>query len=172
VSGRAFLSRQTRAIATLVVGVLAAVSLAGCTGLADILAPEPVRNDTGEVVQGGQSDAFSVGVGDCLGDAAAGQVSDVQVVPCGEPHDAEVFADFQLDGAEYPGAEEVTRLADEGCLSAFEDYVGLPYQRSALEITYFAPTESSWNDLGDRLVSCLLHDPAGPVSGSLKGAAR
>jgi hypothetical protein len=153
--------------------LLAGLSLTGCSALQDLVQPDAVRDETGEVVEGGQSDVFTVSVGDCLSEATAdGEVSDVPIVPCSEPHDAEIYHDFTIDGAEFPGDEEVTRLADEGCLGAFEDFVGLPYEESTLEVTYYSPTEVSWNEVDDRLVSCLIVDPAGDTTGSLEGAGR
>jgi Septum formation len=172
-----FSARNIRKQTTTALGVsallLVGLTLTGCSVLQDLVQPEPVRDETGEVVEGGQSDVFTVSVGDCLSEAASdGEVSDVPIVPCSEPHDAEIYHDFELDGTEFPGDEEVTRLADEGCLGAFEDFVGVPFDSSTLEITYYTPTEGSWNEVDDRLVSCMIMDPAGPTTDSLEGAGR
>jgi hypothetical protein len=114
-----------------------------------------------------------VSVGDCLSEAASeGEVSAVPIVPCSEPHDAEIYHDFQLEGTDYPGDEQVTTLADEGCFAAFEDFVGVPYDASTLEMTYYPPTEGSWNEVDDRLISCLILDPEGQTTDSLEGAER
>jgi hypothetical protein len=153
--------------------LLAGLTLSGCSVLQDLVEPEPVRDATGEVVEGGQGDVFTVSVGDCLTEPAeSGEVSDVPIVPCSEPHDAEIYHDFTLGGTEFPGDEEVTRLADEGCIAAFEGFVGLPFEQSTLELSYYSPTETSWNQLEDRLVSCLIFAPEGPSSGSLEDATR
>ena len=169
--------RSIRRVATTTLGtgalLLAGLTLTGCSLLNGLVEPEPVRDDSGEVVEGGQGDVFTVSVGDCLSEAASdGEVTEVPIVPCSEPHDAEIYHDFEIDGTEYPGDDEVTRLADEGCLGAFEDFVGIPYDASKLEVTYYTPTEGSWNDVDDRLVSCMILDPAGPTTDSLEGAAR
>ncbi len=167
-------ARNARKLATTILGAGALlVALTGCSVLQSLVEPEPVRDETGEVVEGGQGDAFTLSVGDCLSEAASeGEVTAVPIVPCSEPHDAEIYHDFQLEGTEYPGDEEITRLADEGCIGAFEDFVGLPYDASTLEVTYYTPTENSWNEVDDRLVSCLIVDPAGQTTDSLEGAER
>ena len=170
-------ARHIRKLATTTLGagalLLAGLTLTGCSVLNSLVEPEAVRDEAGEVVEGGQSDVFTVSVGDCLSEAQSdGEVMDVPIVPCSEPHDAEIYHDFQVEGTEYPGDEEITRLADEGCLGAFEDFVGVPYDASKLEVTYYTPTEGSWNEVDDRLVSCMIMDPAGPTTDSLEGAER
>jgi hypothetical protein len=168
--------RTIRKRATIALGagalLLSSLTLTGCSGLNAPAEPEPVRDETGEVLEGGEESAFTVSVGDCLGEAASGQVSTVPIVPCGEPHDAEVYHDFQLEGFEYPGGEEVTRLATEGCSAAFEDFAGVPYDASTLRVSFYLPTATSWKQRVDRLVSCLILDPEGQTTGSLEGAER
>ncbi|MFC0680674.1 septum formation family protein [Lysobacter korlensis] len=174
-------SRNIRTITRTAVAVsallLAGVTLSGCSALQDLLRAEPeaVRDESGRVVEGGENDVFSIEVGDCVTQdvsAEAEEVSAVPVVPCSEPHDLEVYAEFTIDGEEYPGDEQADTLATEGCLAEFGEFVGLSYEQSALDYTFYRPTEESWNEADDRLVSCLVGDPAGQVSESLKGAAR
>jgi hypothetical protein len=57
------------------------------------------------------------------------------------------------------------------CLGLFADFVGLPYDESALVMAHVHPAEDLWAD-GHRVIQCLILDPAGPVTSSLKGAAR
>jgi Septum formation len=154
--------------------LLAGLTLTGCSVLQDLVEPEPVRDETGEVVEAGEDDVFSMKVGDCVADSVSSEqeeVTEVPVVPCSEPHDLEVYAEFALDGEEYPGDEQADTLAFEGCLAEFEGFVGLRYEESTLDYTYYRPTEASWNGVDDRLVSCLILDPEGQSSGSLEGAA-
>lgn len=158
--------------AALILPLLLATVLAGC-------GPTAVRDDTGAVATAGTVDAFSVALGDCVseGGAAAAteevvEVSQVEVVPCSETHDSEVYAVFDLADGEFPGDEAVMGSADEGCYGAFADFVGLAYEDSALDFGTYFPTEESWNGFEDREVVCLLVDPAGAVTGTLEGAAR
>ena len=121
----------------------------------------------------GGTDVFTIKVGDCIststGDA---EVTEVPTVPCEEPHEVEVFHDFEITGTDYPGEDEIFAQADQGCYDAFESFVGLSYEESELDWSYYYPTEGSWQQQGDRLISCLIFDPAGTTTGSLEGAAR
>ena len=57
-------------------------------------------------------------------------VSEVPVVPCTEPHDDEVYFDFQLADGEFPGDDAVAEQSDAGCLEQFQPFVGLVYDSS------------------------------------------
>jgi hypothetical protein len=113
-------------------------------------------------------------VGQCTDQDLTGSVGEIDSVDCAEPHVAEVFALFDLDGDEYPGTAEVQRLALEGCTgSRFEDYVGLPYAESEIFAGPLVPTEETWNEADDRTVICFAGSEDGsPTEGSVKGADR
>ncbi|RPF28440.1 septum formation family protein [Georgenia muralis] len=157
--------------ASIVLPLLLLVGLTGC-------GPTAVRDDTGAVATAGTVDAFSVALGDCVSEGGAEaseevvEVSQVEVVPCAESHDSEVYAVFDLADGEFPGDEAVMGSADEGCYGAFAEFVGAAYEDSTLDFGTYFPTEESWNGFDDREVVCLLVDPAGAVTGTLKGAAR
>ena len=89
-------------------------------------------------------------------------------VPCSEPHDSEIYAAFELTQSAYPGEETTQGKADALCLPAFEEFVGEPYLESRFDFAYYYPTEESWAS-GDREVLCVIYDPVGPVTGSLRG---
>ena len=146
--------------------------LTGCSTLGGLLpAPQPERDETTqEIVEAGQADVFALRVGDCMDTPEGEVVSEVPVVPCTEPHDDEVYFDFQLADGEFPGDDAVTEQSDAGCLEQFQPFVGLAYDSSTLDFYSYRPTAESWAE-GDRVVSCVVWDPAGPVTGTLQGAA-
>lgn len=118
------------------------------------------------------SDPFQLKVGDCLpkGDRD-GLVNKVETIACNEPHVAEIYDAITVDkAAAYPGDAEMTRQAG-ACEASFEDFIGKPYSESDLRITYFHPTKDSWAH-GDREILCIVENPVGTVTGSLKGTAR
>lgn len=133
------------------------------------------RDVTGSIQRAGQLDAFDLRVGDCFDDetgeiaASMTEVFSVPAVPCGEPHDNEVFAVFDVDLASFPEQEVLDDMAFDGCLEHFEPFVGLDYQSSALEVTTLTPTYKSWHDSGDREVVCVLYHMEGEA---LKGTTR
>ena len=117
-----------------------------------------------------------IDVGTCFNDAAdegALDYTELAVVGCDEPHDNEVYHLFDApgDGA-YPGNEEIATVTQQGCLEAFEPYVGKPYTESSLLILPIPPTEVSW-DAGDREVVCAVYDAdRAELTGSMRGSAR
>jgi hypothetical protein len=117
-----------------------------------------------------------IDVGTCFndaGDEGAFDYTELAVVRCAEPHDNEVYHLFDAQGgATYPGDEQIAEVTRNGCLSAFEAYVGKPYTDSALAILPIPPSKTSWNG-GDRQVVCALYDAGRKeLTGSAKGSAR
>jgi hypothetical protein len=95
--------------------------------------------------QEGES-VFDLEVGDCIVSPGAGaeekEVERVRTVDCSELHDGEVVALFDIEGDDFPGEDALFDMALEGC----------PSEAS----TYLYPTEDSWNELGDRQITCIL----------------
>ncbi|GAA1890107.1 DUF4190 domain-containing protein [Actinomadura bangladeshensis] len=82
------------------------------------------------------------------------------VVPCTEPHRAEVVATFELPFGEppwtYPGTESVDRQARRGCEKRSKKiFADRPPPPAKLVLAYRAPDESAW-DRQSRLVLCAL----------------
>lgn len=125
---------------------------------------------------GNNQSVMALEVGQCVDDFGSGtgsEVAEVPTVDCAQPHTYEVFATFDIEGDEYPGLDQVETLAGEGCYQRFEDYVGLAYESSALDINYLYPLEDEWNEAGDREVVCFLFNLDGsPLTGSAEGSAR
>ncbi len=159
-----------------VAGSAAALSLAlsGCSVLNGIIGGgDAQRDDDGNVTEESNIDIFSLKVGDCLPESSmsGGETSDTDVVPCSDSHAYEVYYEFDLADGEFPGSDAIQAEVEAECLPAFTDFIGLEYASSTLDITWYEPTTESW-DANDRLVQCLVYDPAGDVEGSLEGAAR
>ncbi len=168
-----FALRASAAVAVTVAGV----ALTGCSLLGNIVGgggQEPQRDDDGTVTEGTESgDVFAIQVGDCLNDInVEGEVSEVPITPCDEPHDSEVFHEFELPAGDFPGNEAVNTAAEEGCAGdAFTEFVGVPYESSELYVSFYTPLESGWAS-GDRVVSCTVYDDAGKTTGTLEGSNR
>jgi hypothetical protein len=158
--------RKTRTglIVTLVVVGVAVLGLV-IAGVVAGLQPSADRNEAGEITSGGDVSAFDIQVGDCFDlPNPNGEVTDVGGVPCTDPHDAEVYGTFDIDGTDYPGTDRVTQLADRGCKQRFADFVGLAYRKSELEMQYLYPTERSWDAQDDREVVCSVTEPKGKTT--------
>ncbi len=119
-----------------------------------------------------QSNVFELSVGDCFDDdlTFSEEVSDVDLVDCSEPHDNEVYAVHTMTETSYPGLEATGEFADEWCVGEFEDFVGVAYDISELDIGWLAPTDESWSG-GDREIICFLYRlDLEKVSGTLEGS--
>ena len=118
---------------------------------------------------------FELAVGDCFddGDMVLGEleVGDVPLVVCSAPHDNEVYAVVTVDGEMFPGEEAIQSQADEVCFDAFDPFVGLDYESSALDFGWLIPTADSW-EMGDRIVACFVYRyDLAKVSGTLEGSS-
>ncbi len=141
--------------------LLASVTLSGCSGISSLL--------------NGEGDVFSLEVGDCMDDfGTASDITTVPIVDCDDEHDAEVYATEDIDSDDYPGDSDVSDAADEICIDAWEDFVGISYEDSLLNYSALTPTEQSWA-LGDKEVVCTIskYDESGnlvKVTDSLEGS--
>jgi hypothetical protein len=134
---------------------------------------EAERDEEGTVVEGGDESVFDLQVGDCYNEATedVGEVEDVGAVPCSEPHDFEVYFAFDMTETDYPGQDEAFLTGQDRCIEEFEDFVGIPYDESVLDIFVLAPTSESW-DRGDREILCSVYAlDESKLTGSMQGTA-
>lgn len=134
------------AIAVLAAGLMAA----GCGS------DQTTRDDAGVIVEGGDLGVFSATTGDCVNVPDGEQISQFEGVACTEPHDAQVFAAFDLPGDVFPGLESMRTSADEGCVERWEPFFDIEYAASEYFFTRVTPTMESWNKLDDREILCLV----------------
>ncbi len=126
------------------------------------------------VACGDDNSVFDLSVGDCFNDDPAGEevVQTVDTVDCSQPHDNEIFFEFSMTDAAFPGREATVASAGERCVAEFEDFVGLSYEQSDLDLFPITPTAESWAE-GDRVVYCALYAlDLSKLTGSMRGAAR
>ena len=119
---------------------------------------------------------FDLGIGDCFDDGEMSpgvgveEIGDVPLVDCTAPHDNEVYEIETVEGEGFPGDQQIADEADRICFDAFQGFVGLDYQSSALDFGWLVPTAESW-EAGDRLVACFVYRlDLEKVSGTLEGA--
>ncbi|SMH46978.1 Septum formation [Rathayibacter oskolensis] len=152
--------------------VALALPLAACSSVVGSDAPEAVRDESGAVVTAGTGDPFSVRKGDCFLEPDDDRVADVDLVPCAEAHDLEIFHAFAQPGEDYTSENTLLAQAEASCEPEFPPTIGIAYGDSALEYRSFVPSEVSWRN-GDRTIFCAVFDPTtGAAAGSLFGAAR
>jgi hypothetical protein len=123
---------------------------------------------------GGPEDTnvFTLQVGDCLVDPSSeGEVSEVPVVPCSQPHTGEIFLSHMLTQSAFPSDAELEGIVSDTCVVEFATFVGIPYEDSALEVSWLSPTSESW-DAGDRELLCIVNGPSNQVVGTLENSNR
>jgi hypothetical protein len=118
---------------------------------------------------------FSLERGDCVRTAEEGPgpdgMAEVTIVDCDEPHHLEVFHVFELAPGQTDGAALVDAVRDACLGEAFTDYVGVPEDRSELELLPIPPTAEQIAR-GDTEVVCTLREPGGgPRTGSVRAGA-
>jgi hypothetical protein len=112
-------------------------------------------------------------VGACIVTAdLPSDMTDIPTVECTEEHDAQVVGKFDVDDGDYPGDDALTAEADERCAAAFEEFVGIAYADSSLDISYVYPSEDTWTQANDREILCFAATADGStVTESWEGAA-
>ncbi|MCI0689831.1 MAG: septum formation family protein, partial [Sporichthyaceae bacterium] len=145
----------------LVFGIVLAVSITSGNGGGSN------RNAAGEIIEAGPVDFGDLRPGDCVNGLELGvRFRPVAAVPCREPHEAEVFAAFDLPPGPFPGDSVVTQRAENGCLDRLGSYAPNAIDHERLEVFYLAPDQRSWGR--DRRVVCLAANPPATV-GSIRG---
>lgn len=136
------------------------------------------RNDLGVIEEAGDLAVMDLRIGDCFNLPAGTEndieIDEVEAVPCTDTHENEVYVVTNYAGSgSYPGEQAIWDFADQFCLTAFETFVGMPYQDSLLDFGYFYPSREGWEDEDDRGVTCVVYDFNGAMlTGSMRGAAR
>ena len=114
------------------------------------------RNESGVIVEAGELGVFNFKVGDCITDMPpGGNIGKATGTPCTQPHEYEVYAEtFMANDSETLPAD-ISKQANEFCLSRFQVFVGLPYDSSKLAVASIYPTADSWVG-GDKEFTCLV----------------
>ena len=155
--------RRRRSLAAILVGGFAAVCLIGLGAFATVLllhgrhhAPPPALPSV-----------FRLQVGNCVNSGPNG-ISSPTVVPCGQPHDAEVYARFALAGHNWPGGVAIGAQARRGCTARLGGYLNPQLATTVLAESYVFPDQGAWN-AGERAVICEIRSTAGKLTGSVRG---
>lgn len=133
----------------------------GVAGVLSVLG-EADRGVDGSVDAGGSVKAIDLRLGDCPASTTpGGEILTVQLVPCRQPHRAEVYAEFVLSGRDFPGKDEVVRLGAGGCADHLITLVGVA-RAKAFAVEYAIPSAEAW-DLNHHTVACMVVGPAGQM---------
>lgn len=169
--GRSGRSGKGLAIAGIVLGAVSTVAWGLIIAFFVALAgSDEFRDSFAEgLTEGFESMVTTYAVGQCM-DFPEDAVEPTEV-PCSEPHTGEIVGVHDMTDPSFPGDDAAYAAAEEFCLQAFADYVGIDFMDSELDMMYLYPTETSW-DVGDRQIACWAEPIDGtPLTESVAGAA-
>lgn len=142
--------------------------------------PTPIFDHNATSLLSGISiDPLELEPGDCFNhyvyrDAADFLQQVTSIINCDEPHHREVYYKTAYPspvGEPYPREEILKQWAEQRCLDEFEDFVGIEYVLSLLDLGVSIPTFSNWTDNDDRTVICFVFpDKGGRLTASAEGS--
>ena len=135
--------------------------IASCSG------DKPKREEAGNVIIRGNSSIFDLKVGDCF----RGEATDIDLVPCNEPHTHEAYFAVDYVGDAYPGSATLEAFAEQQCVGAFADYVGVELAQSPLYFTYLYPSDTTWQTKNNHQVMCFVVSRDEVLTETVKGTA-
>jgi hypothetical protein len=124
------------------------------------------RSTSGQVSHRGSMNIFALRFADCFDNPDAQSVTSVTAIPCTQPHNAQVFAQFNLTGSGYPGDAALRRQATDGCNARVAGNIDRSKITNTMNIRFIFPLPGSWQ-LGHRTVSCLIVDQTPDLTSSL-----
>lgn len=99
---------------------------------------------------GSQGNVFELEAGTCFDDSATGDITNVPIVDCAEPHDNEVYAVWRITNSELPSAD----VLDAGCIDRLDQLTPAgPFVGAGFGL--ITPSADSFAD-GDREVICVI----------------
>jgi hypothetical protein len=148
--------------------VLSALWLAGVTSIVAYNAANRAhRSGSGQITTPGSMNIFSLRTGDCFDNPGSGNFSTVTAIPCTQPHNAQMFAEFNAaNSSSYPGSSALLKEATNGCNSRVAGSVDKAKITNTMQIRFLYPLSGSWS-LGHRAISCLLVNSTADLRSSL-----
>ena len=149
-----------RAVLGLVAAALA-VGLSAC----GLFEGNSYRDDSGQVTASASINPSQLQTGDCIVDynGLPNSITTLDVVPCTDPHEAEVFAVNS-------SATTDDDVNADFCKGAFQTYIGVSYDESELYASWIISTS---NRSDTAVLSCIVYDKENSsVTTSFKGSQR
>lgn len=144
------------------IGAAFVVCLVGAGGLAAAV----LQHGRAQATPTALPPVFRLHAGECV-NSGGDRISSPSVVPCAQPHDAEIYARFRLTGHRWPGPA-IGAQARRGCTARLGGYLNPQLATSVLAESYVFPDQGAWN-AGERTVICEIRGTAGKLTGSVRG---
>jgi Septum formation len=111
---------------------------------------------------------FRLSPGQCF-DSLPNGIAGAHAVPCGQPHDGEIYGDFRVAGRRWPGAAALGEQARRGCQSRLSGYLNPQLATAGLAESYAYPNEGAWA-AGVHSVICEIRNTQGKLTGSVRAS--
>jgi hypothetical protein len=145
---------------------LAALAVLIAIGVATAPHSSAHHSASGQVTQRGSLSIFALRFADCFNNPGTSTVLSVTETRCTQPHNAQVFAQFDLTGSSYPGAASLKQRANDGCATRAAGNLDRAKITNTMNLRFFFPQAGSWA-LGHRTVNCVIVDSTPGLTSSL-----
>jgi hypothetical protein len=144
--------------------VTCAIAVAAAAVTAALLTHRPHR--AGAAAPPLRATVFRLRPGQCF-DSRQNGIAGAHVVPCAQPHDAEIYGAFRVAGQGWPGTAALGTQARLGCQARLGGYLNPQLATSGLAETYAYPNQGAWA-AGEHTVICEIRGTRGRLTGSVR----
>jgi hypothetical protein len=111
---------------------------------------------------------FQLRSGQCINFGPNGTAV-AHVIPCAQPHDAEIYGTIRVAGRHWPGTAVLGEQARRGCQARLSGYVNPQLDPASLAEFYVYPNPGAWA-AGGRSVICEIRGTQGKLTGSVRAS--
>jgi hypothetical protein len=154
--------RRTRLLVILLV-VACAVAVAAAAMIGVLVTQRPHRAPAAHPLR---ATVFGLRPGQCF-DSSPNGIAGAHVVPCVQPHDAEIYGTFRVAGQRWPGAAALGTQARLGCQARLSGYLNPELATRGLAESYAYPNQGAWA-AGAHTVMCEIRGTQGRLTGSVR----
>ena len=91
------------------------------------------------------------------------------VIPCAQPHDAEIYGAFSVASRHWPGTAALSEQARRGCQRRLSGYLNPQLDPSGMTEFYVYPNPGAWA-AGGRSIICEIRGTHGKLTGSVRAS--
>ena len=111
---------------------------------------------------------FQLRPGQCINFGPNGTAV-AHVIPCAQPHDAEIYGTITVAGRHWPGTAALGEQARQGCQSRLSGYLNPQLDPSGMAEVYVYPNPGAWA-AGGRSIICEIRGTHGKLTGSVRAS--
>jgi len=156
--------RRGQRLLIALLAVTCAVAVAAAAVTAALLVHRPHR--AGAAAPPLRATVFRLRPGQCF-DSMHNGIAGAHVLPCAQPHDAEIYGTFRVAAQRWPGTAALGTEARLGCQARLGGYLNPQLATTGLAETYAYPNRGAWA-AGVHTVICEIRGTRGRLTGSVR----